>query len=293
MLLGRYQKFKLDIETRYPYLTVDLWDDGRFLEDYKRAYVALVPINQTEYGTARVSQRNDLFDLFTRFWVVWKLPKVNDDIISAAIQESEILGPVKSVTWNTTLIYQRLGYQYPPKKIPFVAVEVELEVQVLKSKNVCECLLKCSDDIEFADLDFDLRWFPSDEAALAAGYPSGKNYLLTHDNIYGMPKGTQKRFENGEVCLKPGDMPWFENDTEALMEGYQGYYLLKEANLYGMPKGVVKLVAEPTFINPGTLGWADDDLSAGANGVPLGAFYKLLETNLLGMPKGTLKKRVE
>lgn len=293
MLLGHVDKFKTHIETRYPYLSVDVWDDGRFLEDYKRAYVALVPINQTEFGTARISQRVDTFDLFTRFWVVWKLPQINDDIISAAIQETERLGLVRSVTWNTTLIYNRMGYAYPPTKMKFVAVEVELESQVLINKNPCECLLQCGETVEFSDLDFEMRWFPSDEDALLAGYPSGKNYLLTHDNIYGMPKGTQKRFENGVVCINPNDMPWFDSDADALMNGYQGYYLLTAANLYGMTKGIVKLVSEQMFINTGALSWAIDDAEAQSLGVTLGAFYLLKSENNLGMPKGTLKKRVE
>lgn len=242
MLFSEIAKWTTHIWDRYGF-DVQMWNDGRFLEDDRLAYVALVPIQYTDYGTSRVADRRDLLEFLTRFWVIWKLPHVNDEIIQATTQETERLGAVRTMTWNTTLIYRRMGFDLPPKDMKFVAFEIEMESKVIKKKDLCQCLITCFDESKKTDFIKALPWFASDEDANAAGWKNGDLYLLTEGNIYGMPKGMIKKIMVvGNICIDPHSLKWFASDTAAQAAGLPigGFYYLTADNLYGMPKGMIK-----------------------------------------------------
>jgi hypothetical protein len=134
---------------RYPGLTVYEFPPERFIEDNKGHYLGLVPIKNSKNGYDDVTERENanMLILLSRYYAIWRLPKIDQDIITDVIKETAKIGSVKSVTTDIRFIHQQL-YKEDNEYVPggdrsFVAVEVETGLNIIMTKNPCECLLKC------------------------------------------------------------------------------------------------------------------------------------------------------
>lgn len=149
MILDKIANWISEIETTYPMITVKRWETpDHFLEDDLGYYVGLFPLKASENGYIFLSMASDkpgaTISGRGRYYVVWRLPGISDEIIRATIIESAKLGQVKSVTWNIELMYKLFTDSIQPKKdLPFVAVEVEITGMITNNRDLCSCLLAC------------------------------------------------------------------------------------------------------------------------------------------------------
>jgi hypothetical protein len=84
-----------------------------------------------------------------------------------------------------------------------------------------------------------LRYYVSDEAAIAAGLQAGDMYLYAPANLDGMPVGVPKVIEGGNTGMMS-----FVSDEAAMAGGMVAgqRYLYADANLDNMPIGVPKTI---------------------------------------------------
>lgn len=131
-----------DMADKYPYLEVREFGEQFFLEDNLGHYIGIVPLINSRYGTVPVTNSDALVTLSPRFYVIWRLPEITEDVVRACIVETLILGRVDSVTTDIRHIYNILFTpgSIPPDDINFVAVEVVPTITFTIRKDSCNCL---------------------------------------------------------------------------------------------------------------------------------------------------------
>lgn len=148
MVYDKLNTWLQEMANRYPGLTVYEFPPERFIEDNKGFYLGLTPIKNSKNGYDDVAEKEtgNLLILSSRYYAIWRLPQVTEDILKDVIRETAKAGVVQSVTTDIRFIHQQL-YQ-DPDYVPtgdrtFVAVEIETSINILMTKLPCECLLNC------------------------------------------------------------------------------------------------------------------------------------------------------
>lgn len=140
-----------------------------------------------------------------------------------------------------------------------------------------------------------LPGYPSDAAAIADGLREGDAYLLSCDNIYGIPSGTWKSVKLcGYDCALA--VSFFSNDAEASSGSIPigKEYALDVANSFGLLYGFIKAVTNGT-LSTGTLSCTTvlpeyaSDADAITGGLSVGDAYELTAGNAYGVPDGVVR----
>lgn len=147
MLYAKLEQWKATMAARYAGLQVLDFTDQQFIEDHMGHYVALMPIQNSNNGMSTVRQENEQMMLIRNsYYVIWRLPTIDENILRDVIRETYHLGEIKSLTtdikWFTNKVFNNPDY-VPGGNRTFVALEVGIDFKVFLTKNPCECLLKC------------------------------------------------------------------------------------------------------------------------------------------------------
>ena len=147
-------------------------------------------------------------------------------------------------------------------------------------------------NVQFSDLLFDLPYYKSDSAAMAAGLMTGDPYLLECGNDYSLPAGI---FKVVKICGLDCSftIKFFPSDVVALANAIPPgrEYALSQANIFGLLYGFVKSVATDTLTNDllicnTTRPHYDNDVAALTGGVSIGDIYNMTVANTYGSPYG-------
>ena len=146
--------------------------------------------------------------------------------------------------------------------------------------------------IQFSDLLFDLPYFKSDSAAIAAGLMAGDPYLLECDNDYSLPAGIFKVVKIcGWDCTFT--IKFYPSDIVAAANGIPPgrEYALSQTNIFGLLYGFIKTVATDTLTNDTLIcntsrPHYDNDFAALTGGLATGDIYNMTVANTYGSPYG-------
>ena len=146
MYWDRIKDWAQSVANRYP-LTVWLFNVGEYIEDNLGHYIALVPVSNAKNGHEAVTDNGRTLEVLSRYYVIFRLPYVDDGIARDCILEASRLGTVRSFTSDIRRVTELLSLfknQTPPKDRTFIAVEVEVPITIPKTcKAPCHCLLTC------------------------------------------------------------------------------------------------------------------------------------------------------
>ena len=148
-----------------------------------------------------------------------------------------------------------------------------------------------------------MRYFPNDAVAASNNIPSGREYVLDENNIFGVLYGFVKTI--------PADLPadtlqcntpvlsFYISDAAAITGGLTtgDFYTMSAANVYGAPHGMERAVSTtasitadpPNCCDEPTLPYFANDAAAITGGLSSGYYYYLSSNNTLGFPHGTKK----
>lgn len=146
MLWDKVNDWIQSMANRYP-LDVYHMEAGAYIEDRLNHYIALIPVANSKNGQEAVVDNGKNLIVLSRYYVLFRLPEINQDIAKECITEVARLGSVKSITSDirrATQVLSAFPNQTPPKDRTFIAVEVEVQILIPSTcKAPCVCLLTC------------------------------------------------------------------------------------------------------------------------------------------------------
>lgn len=131
---------------RYPGLTVWEFDTSQFIEDNIGHYISVLPIPNDRNGMSSVKTKDGILSVKHSYYIIWRLPRLDENILKDVLKETYQTGDIISVTTDieyfTKKVYPDADY-VPGGERTFVAVQVDINFDIVITKTPCECLLSC------------------------------------------------------------------------------------------------------------------------------------------------------